>query len=281
MSSQNRRNIPHPVLTPGGGDYSQETTFQAEVKTVLRNAESETLQIPVLFTLTDPNLKALISKRHAKYSVVVDCPVTHIRETRDTSEDSLLINLNQQDFRKRAEILPYIIATRHLQNYCSERWLPWLKAALPQGIEIPQGSILAISETSTFNPEQSTDTQSCIQLVAQDGMDSGRWKISLEKDLIHILVSPGDKGIIDTIREDDEQQQKLWPSIYQSAVELAVRKHLQDEHREKTWAETIKRKLEEKGLETEDMEILEEHSLSYAQDIMEGTLHRITEIRRP
>ena len=80
---------------------------------------------------------------------------------------------------------------------------------------------------------------------------------------------------MDRIRWDEDSRQALFPSIYQAAIEQAVRLHRRDDHVDKRWAVSIADKLNDQGLTCDDPEILEANSLDYAQQIMENPLTRI------
>jgi len=69
--------------------------------------------------------------------------------------------------------------------------------------------------------------------------------------------------------------QSFFPSMYQRAVEEAVRQHLKDDHAGKRWAVRIAETLAEHQLETDDADLLEANSLDYAQQIMQNPLARI------
>ena len=74
-----------------------------------------------------------------------------------------------------------------------------------------------------------------------------------------------------------EEQDKLWPSMYQTAIEKAVRNHTVEDNSEKTWAKTVAKATQEHEIDTSNLEDLQENSLIYAQQIMGNPLQRIME----
>ena len=94
--------------------------------------------------------------------------------------------------------------------------------------------------------------------------------------MIVIRVNVQDKPKIDRMRQDDATQGGLWPSIYLSAIETAIRKYQDALLEEKRWARSIEKKLEEQEFDT-SQDALEENCQEYAQTIMGNPLGRILE----
>ena len=280
MTTHNRREIPHPVLKPGGTDHQPGIRFEAKVPSVQRTSEDGRVHIAVEFDLNEPTMLELIEQSKAAYVALTDCVTSRIRERHTTQEKRETVTIEAAKYAGEVKIQPFVVTLTPVEGFRSDHWSPWMKAVLPQGVDLPAGAILAVGDERTFTLGETAELQSCIQIVTSDAVLPGTWSISLEHDHIHIQVNLQDKAAIDRIRSNEDRQQTLWPSIYQSAVEQAIRRHTREEHTGKRWAGVIARKLEEHEIGTADSEVLADNSLAYAQQVMENPLTRITEERQ-
>ena len=225
MTSHNRREIPHPVLSPGGLDYLPTAEFRAQSEEAKKTSIHQMLHIPIQFHMTELHLADCIDRGEAAYVILTDCVQSRIRERHQTFDDRILISLDARDYYGSITIQPFIISTRDIADFRSDQWTKWIKDTLPNGVHIPSGAILAIANEHTLSLSEPAELQSCIQIVPTDRVEEGRFAIDQTNDHIHILVHPTDKAAISKMRTNEDDQDKLWPSMYLWAIAKAVQTH--------------------------------------------------------
>ena len=173
-------------------------------------------------------------------------------------------------------VRPFIIASKDIPIISNEDWAEWTRSILPNGLPAPKGAILAMSPETSFDTNETSELESYVEITPSQSMEPNRFKVDLLGQRIVILIHPDDKQDIDRVRSDEDTRGALFPSMYQRAIEEAIRQHRKEDNADKRWARRIAEKLADHGLEAEDQEILEANSLDYAQQIMENPLARIT-----
>ena len=171
---------------------------------------------------------------------------------------------------------PFIIAVTDIQAFSSDDWIDEVKRMLPQGTDLPSGAILAIGEQTTFDVNTAADQESYIEITPAESVRPSQYRIDLGGERVVIYINPNDKSAIDRIRANDDTLQSLFPSMYQRAIEEAIRQHQRDDHAGKRWAVRIVEKLAEHHLDVQDPETLEANSLEYAQQVMENPLEFVS-----
>ena len=277
MTTYNRRDMPHPTLRAeqGGSDYEPHITFNAELVGLRRSAEAGEINIGLKFGLNSPVLRNLIETQQAHYHTLTECVATRFRESHGTDQETQLVRLKADQYQGPVTIRPFIIASVDIARISNDDWCQPLRELLPGGTPVPRGALLAIGREKTFDPDASREIESFIEIAPSQAVERNRYKIDLSGQRIVIQISPDDKPDIDRVRKDEEALQALYPSMYQRAIEEAVRQHRKDEHSDKRWASRIADKLAEHNIDTEE-EILDANSLEYTQQIMENPLARIT-----
>ena len=102
----------------------------------------------------------------------------------------------------------------------------------------------------------------------------------LDGDTIDILVNPEDKLRIERMRDNQREQDSLWPSVYLGAIERAVRECAKEEAGQRTWARSVRKALEDQGIGHLNEEDLASNSLKYAQRVMSRPLARILQEKK-
>jgi hypothetical protein len=174
-------------------------------------------------------------------------------------------------------IKSYITAGADMERLPPDDWSTAIRSILPEGTPVPKGAILAVATEKTFETDGARDLRSCVEIVVSARVEEHQYLIEIGGERINILVNSRDKQNIDRTRSGEDSQQALWPSMYQRAIEEAVRTHTQPEHADRRWARTIAAKLAECGIETGDPDVLRDNSLAYTQTIMGNPLLRIIE----
>lgn len=276
MTTFNRRDLPHPTLKPGGSDYEGHIHFRAEPAAIRRSAQTEDISIALKYQLNSNVLRSLIESGTAHYHTLTECVSTKLRESHLSEEDVHTIRLDAQQYRGQVLIRPFVIASQSIERIANDDWAPGVRQLLPNGISVPNGAILAIGTEKSFDTDKTSDLESYVEITPSQLIQRGRFNVDLSGQRIVILINPEDKPDIDRMRRDEDSLQTLFPSMYQRAIEEAVRLHRKDEHTDKRWANRIADKLTEHDLVTDDPDILEAKALDYAQEIMENPLSRIT-----
>ena len=277
MTNFNRREITHPVLAPNGQDYPMPAAFKLNLATANRNEDANELQLGLIYHLQQQDLLDLLNSNKATYTSVIDCVRTHHRYTHQSNLSHQEIILKADRFNGPISVSAFITATENLPAFTASGWSAWLKQILPLGLDLPQGSILAIADPWSFNTDRLETIQSCLDIIPSDTMEQGHWDHSLEQDHIEILLNPQDKAQIDKLRSNEKLQGNLWPSIYLSAITHAVRSCLKEEHQGKTWAKIITDQLSTYNINTEDPDIVTDNAHRYAQILMDLPLNRLTD----
>ena len=276
MTTFNRRDLPHPTLKPSGSDYEGHIHFRAEPAAIRRSAQTEDISIALKYRLNSNVLRALIETGKAHYHTLTECVATKLRDSHVSEEDVHTIRLDAKQYRGQVLIRPFVIASQAIEQMANADWEPGVRQLLPNGTSVPNGAILAIGAEKSFDTDTTTDLESYVEITPSQTVGRGRFNIDISGQRIVILINPDDKPDIDRMRRDEDSLQTLFPSMYQRAIEEAVRSHRKDEHTDKRWATRIADKLADHDLMTDDPGRLEASALDYAQQIMENPLSRIT-----
>ena len=270
MSTWNDRLLPYPLLAPWTDDYG-EATFMATVPhAVLNNGKS--ISLTIKYHLTSPTLRKLVSNGQAQYVGLIVCPKTFSRITCPTSFEDDIQSLAAGDYSELILFTPYVVSTGPIDAFIAEEHAVEILHIKPGGFDIPTGSILAVGDSTEITLEEGGSPFSVIDLVADNQIDKGSFKIQLDDNRIKIHLAPEDKDRLETLRNQEERKSEIqavfFPAVYLHAVTEALR-HLPDlEYADKHWTHTMRRALQKRNLTMEDEE-LSENALIYAQALME------------
>ena len=274
MTMFNRRDLPHPILKPSGSDYEDHIHFRAEPAAIRRSAQTEEISIALTYRLSSNVLGALIEAEQAHYHTLTECVSTKLRESHRSRERSHTIPLDARQYYGQVLIRPFVIASQAIEHMPNDDWILSVKQLLPDGASVPSGAILAIGDEKSFETDTTADLESYVEITPSQSVQRHRYNIDLSGQRIVIRINPEDKQDIDRMRRDEDSR-TLFPSVYQRAIEEAVRRHREEDYSDKRWASRIADKLADYRLPTDDPEILKENALDYAQEIMENPLSRI------
>lgn len=273
MTTRNALDLPHPTLSPWGTDYKPDIRFSGDPQ-LIRLINGSRILIPMKYELTSESLRASIASGGAIFATQTDCTATLTRETHKSDAYTHTIEIDASAYAERVYIRPYIIAAINLERFHCADWHEDLQALLPaNGLTLPSGSILAIATAKHFDRNEQTQMESAVDIAPVASVLPGRFKINLDGQRIVIQVNPEDKPDIDRVRKG-KLADGLWPSMYQRAIEEAVRQHLDPEHSAKRWAELIALALNKASIDASDPELLEANSLDYTQQLLENPLQR-------
>ena len=273
MTTWNDRLLPHPLLAPWTDDYP-EATFTAQVPHAVIN-NGKQINLTIKYHLTSQSLRELISEGKAHYVSLVACAKTFSRNSYPCEHADDLCILDAQDFSEELKLTPYVVAKQPIDGFTSAELVEEITRFKPGGFHIPAGSILAVGNSTEVELEEGGSPFAVIDLVADNSVGSGTFKVDLDDNRIKVYMAPGDKDQIEALRQHGEQSWEmavLFPSIYLHAISEALR-HLAY-YPENRWARTMQRALERHNIAVDDDE-LKANALTHAQTLMErpvGTL---------
>ena len=263
MAIWNDRLLPFPVLAPRNDDYG-ESKFVATVPAVaLHNGKD--INLTIKYHLTSPTLKGLIAEGKATYVSLVVCESTWARDTYVSgSEDDVQV-LKASDYADALVLTPYVISTGAIAGFSSEEHAGEIKGAKPEGFDIPSGGILAVGKSTRIVLKEGGSLYSAFNLVGNDSIGRGEFKVALDDNRIQIHVAPQDKAEIEALRLRDEAA-VLHSALYLHAVVEALRYRF--DFPQMRWAMTMQQALERHSISASDPDEWKEQALDHAQILM-------------
>ena len=276
MTTWNDRLLPFPLLAGWTDDYG-EATFRATVPhALLNNGHSITLTLK--YHLTSSALRELVSRGQAQYVGLLVCTRTFHRSSYATSAEDDVQVLEAGNYSGELKLTPYIVATQPLAGFISPEHAPEIRAIKPEGFDIPAGSILAVGDATDIALEEGGSPYSVIDLVADDNIDRGSFKVVLDDNRIKIHLAREDKDRLETLRNQEERKGEMqaifFPAIYLHAITEALRNLAEPDYVEKHWVNTLRSALARHHIAAEGEE-LAENALSYAQTLMENPVGKL------
>ena len=266
MTTWHQRMLPYPLLAPWTQDY-ENSSFAVDVpEAVLNNGRQ--VKVDLVFRLYSDTLRDLIKNDEAGYVVEVSCPRTFVRSTHMTSERDTLL-LDASDYDEEILITPYVVSTRALKAFSSAEHASEWRDHRPDGFSIPTAGILAVGNNTRIVLEDS-GVSSVIDLIANPNVSEGTFDVQLDDERIKVHVPLADKRKIEAVRTrrgSNVEFAALFPGLYLHAVAEGLRNLT--EHGNTRWAFTMRNALDRSGHGSVDAELLRNHALRYAQDLME------------
>lgn len=261
--------MPHPVLRPGGLDYKQSHFKMSLGRGPVRLGEN--LQLSLSYDLKSRTLENMIRDGHAQFCAVSECKNTHDRSVHRTNETGGSWIIPMSAIAKKMTVTPYVVSVGESRLACSEEHHEEFREMIPDGFELPAGSILAVGNPHEITLYQIPTIQAAITMSQKPSVKDGCFDIDLEDEYIRIIINPKTHHEVMMVRERDRRV--LFPSLYLSAVTQAIR-GLEDAD-DRKWGEALKKALRQKGIEPDKSEDLRHNSLIYAQEILEMPLMKL------
>ncbi len=268
MTTWNDRLLPHPLLAPWTDDYPG-ASFEAQVPHAVIN-NGKQLNLTIKYHLTSQALRQLIADGKAHYVSIIACAKTFSRKTYPCDHEEDICILNAQDYSEELKLTPYVVANQPLEGFVSAELAEEITFIRPEGFHIPVGSILAVGNSTAIELEEGGSPFAVIDLVADDNVDRGIFKVDLDDNRIKVYMAPDDKNRIEALRQHGEHSWEmaiLFPSVYLHAVTESLR-NLTD-YPDRRWSRTMRMALERYNIQADDEE-LRANALTYAQALMEG-----------
>ena len=166
-------------------------------------------------------------------------------------------------------ITPYVVSTKALEEFRSSQHASEWRDHRPEGFSIPAAGILAVGNNTRIVLEDS-GVSSVIDLIANPNVSEGTFDVQLDDERIKIHVPLAEKEKIEAVRTrrgSNVEFAALFPGLYLHAVAEGLR--TLPEHENTRWAFTMRNALDRSGHGRVDAELLRNHALRYAQDLME------------
>ena len=270
MSRWNRRYLPYPLLAPWTADYRDGISFSVQIPHSTRD-NNDNLNLTIHYELNSTYLRGLIESRQAKYLSILECNHTFRRLSLSPSEGESedIFAEPASDFSDSLSLVPYIVATRKIDDFLSDEHVDEIRWLKPQGFHIAPWAMLARGAEQRIELESNSNPNSVIDLVGSENVEDGGFAIDLNDNRIKIYVSHNDYPLISAFRNNktaiEPERAALVPSLYLHAVIEALRK-LPD-YEDRRWHDTIRNSLSKHNLEFDDDE-LRDNALRYAQVMM-------------
>jgi hypothetical protein len=262
MKFDKNKTFPYPVLRPYCDDY-----IDAEFQTTVDfEVAKDSLSADISYNLSSDEIQHQISVGNAKFVSIVSCRDTYFREVLESDETKILAKFDLGSLRGEVRVDSYIVAVKLIPQFCS--------ADINQefgrdSFSYSPGDVLAQDETQLFYMDRDLfkPVTSVFELVKNDSLSGGEWKVGLEEEHVQIEVSPQMKESMDYARNDKTNQIILLNSIYIMAVMQTLQKLKEGEgdYDDKRWARVIKEQLHNFGwdLAAHDPYILAQRLMKY------------------
>lgn len=259
----------HPVLRPGGFDYNERCSFEMTVKESKRTVEG-TVRIRATLNLASNTLNKLIDEKKSKFLVMVQCTKTYYRRAIFAMMPDTVLEIPTRDIAGTLRLTPYVVASDNLDWLNSDEHEDEIKNVEIRN-PIPQGSILAVGASYEIELDGIGTIQSAIKIQRNGLVDEGKYTVNIVEDFVVIELGP--KTYIDVAQMRERHRELLYPSIYQAAIEYAIRKMGDDP--DQKWAKALRKTLDDNKINDKE---IGENPNHCAQVILDSPLEQM--IRR-
>lgn len=258
--------MPHPVLQPTNSDYADGDSFSMSINRAQRVAGN--VKVDASFDLSCSKLERMLDDDLARFFVTAQCPNTHFRRAYHSDKPAFVFEIPEGDLFDNMTVTPYVVANHEL---------PWFEPSLLEDVDpangenIPLGSILAVGKSHKIQIDKIGEIQSTINFVSNSQVEEGLYEISADGDFIVIEMHPATYDAVSRVRK--AALDLLYPSIYQAAVEHAIRE-LQD-HEDTMWGRALVKTLQDRKISID--RDLSKNAHKHAQMLLEKPLARLVE----
>lgn len=263
MKFDRQKTFPYPVLRPFSDDY-MDVDYQTNTEFTITGNE---ITLNCSFLTSSEELQNEIEKGYAKFVSIVSCRDTYFRKVIQTKERSISIELDADSLRGEVLVDSYIVAVKDINGFRSQDINPEFAQ---EAFFFNAGQILAQDETSAIyiDRELFKPLSSVFELVKNEQLTGGKWKVGVDSDNVQIEVSAEMKESIDNARNSKLSRAVLINSLYFSAVTHAIQmlKDVKD-FGDLKWARVMQRQIHNKGIDIDSNE-----AYSIAQELMKHPL---------
>lgn len=238
----------HPVLRPGGFDYIEGRHFEMTINESMCNAEG-TVRICATLDLDSTTLNQLIKDQEATFLVIIQCAKTYYRRIKTFDGPDIAMEMPSGNLAGTLRLTPYVVASKDLEWIASDEHEDEIRDT-QGGDQIPKGSVLAVGASHEVEMDEIGTIQSAIKMQRNERVKEGRYAVNAVGDFVVIELGPRTYANVARIRE--RQRELLYPSIYQAAVEYAIRK-MGDEPGRK-WSKALRKTFEDQKISDKEIE---------------------------
>jgi hypothetical protein len=268
MKFDKNKAFPYPVLRPYCDDYV-DVEFQTTVEFAITK---DKISAEITYALSSEELLDEINKGNAKYISVVSCRDTYFRSVLSSDDGKISADFDVGSLRGEVRVDPYIVVEKDIPAFKSQDINPEFGEGT---FSFSPGDVLAQDETQIFYIDRDLfkPVTSVFELVKNDSLSGGEWRVGFEEDHVQIEVSAQLKDSIDGARNSKPNQVILLNSLYFSAVVQALQK-LKDggaDYEERRWAKVILGQLSNFGwdLASHDAYILAQRLMKYPLTLLD------------
>jgi hypothetical protein len=190
-----------------------------------------------------------------------------------STDGKISATLDPGSLRGEVRVDPYIVAVKAISGFASSD----INSEFGEGgFSFAPGEVLAQDETQVFYIDRDLfkPVTAVFDLVKNDALSGGEWRVGLDEDHVQVEVSPQMKASIDNARNAKPNKAILLNSILFAAVVQAIQrlKDGEDAYDDKRWAEVIKRQLHNSGwdLKAHEAYILAQMLMKYPLALLDS-----------
>ncbi|QKO21975.1 hypothetical protein [Rhodoferax sp. BAB1] len=268
MKFDRNKAFPYPVLRPHCNDYI-DVEFQTTVEFVI---EKESVTVEVSFATSSDELINEVVAGRAKYVAIVSCRDTYLRAVISSAEPHVSQELGAGVLRGEVKVDTYIVATVAISGFKSSDINPEFGKT---EFDFSPGDVLAQDEPQSFFIDRDLfkPVTSIFDLVKNDALSGGEWRVGFEENHIQIEVSGQMKDAVDSARNSKNNQVILLNSIYAAAVTQALQKlkESSSDYEDKRWSAVLRGQLHNAGWDLNATEpyILAQRLMKYPMTLLQ------------
>lgn len=246
MQFDTLRAFPYPVLRPDIDDY-----LEGDIQVVVDfspSGDGQEITAKVSFTLSVPEIDALVAAGQAQYAVVFACRDTYFRHVAERDHADFDVTFPPGHLRGEVQVYPYVTAVAPITDFTSLQINPEFGSG-PFAFEI--GSVLAVDrpqivyiDRDVFRP-----ITSAFVLVKNENLTGAEWRVDTTGDKVAIQVSDQLKVRIDAARNTNSNRAVLLNSIYFAAVMHCIALLQQPDPPDNRWAKVFEQKAHNAGID--------------------------------
>lgn len=246
--------FPYPVLRPQCDDYT-DSDFQV---TLTPKIFADEIVATCEFALSSKDLKRYIHDGEAAYVGVVSCRDTFFRQVEKFGASTGQFRMPVNRLRGEVRFDSYVVSLTQINDFSPRDRHPEYEE---QKFSIGPGYVLAQNEPQLFHVERAAfaPITSVIDLVANDALMAGQWKLDTDQDHIQIQVERSVKEAIDDARNSSEKRVVLLNGLYFPAIMTALVRLQKDSelYAERKWHRVFTAKLLNEGINLETCDVAE------------------------
>jgi len=236
------RSYPRPVV--GNGD-DVNAGFQSPVEVAI---QGQTIEVAVLFQNGSDSLKSLVKQEKATYAVHLECSSTFFRQSFETQDEELMIELPRTSLHGRIDGIAMAVAKKRIVKYKVDASHPDYGN---RTFEVDSGDVLAVSEPFRFDVDvDAEDLQkiSSIMVICPDhNRHEGEMIIHWHEPRIKIVLPNEDFSRYKVVRQSPHSRSLAGMLVALPVLTEAVRQVVADESEssDMRWHRCIKRRIEQ------------------------------------